>query len=134
MKIILTVLMISTVACQLVLSQTPRKEFDIELPTNELAIKPGETKQIDVNLVRSKGYHKAKATLGLSSSLPEGITITFEPKEGIIQSSRATIIIDSQVKQGAYLLLLKCTMNNKMKGTMLKLVVIENETDTSKLE
>lgn len=133
MKIILTALTILSVSCQLVLSQTSSKEFDITLSTNELAIKPGETKQVDVNLVRSKGYHKSKATLGLSSSLPEGITITFEPKEGVIQSSRATITVDGQVKQDTYLLLLKCTMNNKIKATMLKLVVIENEAAASKL-
>ena len=133
MKIILTALTIFSVSCQLVLSQTSSKEFDITLSTNELAIKPGETKQVDVNLVRSKGYHKSKATLGLSSSLPEGITITFEPKEGVIQSSRATITVDGQVKQDTYLLLLKCTMNNKIKATMLKLVVIENEAAASKL-
>jgi hypothetical protein len=104
----------------------PRTEFTVELSTTTLQATPGETKTVDVTLNRSKSYSKSNAKLGLSSGLPAGITIVFEPAEGIIESSVARITVGADVKAGTYTIIMNSVIQNKSKGKTLKLVVNDN--------
>jgi hypothetical protein len=100
-------------------------EFTISLSASEIEVKAGEGRDITVNLTRSRGYNKAKAKLGVSSTLPKGITIRYEPQEGLIHASIAKINVEAGTPAGTHMLVLNCTMNYKSKGTMLKLTVLE---------
>lgn len=102
---------------------TPRSEFVVELSTPSLDVKPGESKQVTITLNRSKSFSKSKANLSISSGLPQGVTVTFEPAEGVIESSVATITVAETTKAGNYTLILTGMMQNKSKGKMLKLTV-----------
>jgi hypothetical protein len=104
-------------------TERPRTEFTIDLSESSLTLKPGETKQVTVLLNRSKYYAKEKATLGFLSSLPKGITVTYEPKEGNFDSSVATIVAAPDATVGAYQLVLSGMLSTKKKGTILKLTV-----------
>jgi uncharacterized membrane protein len=108
----------------------PRTEYTVELSSSTLEIKPGETKDVTISLNRSKAYSKSKATLGISSSLPEGVTVTFEPAEGVVESSIAKISVAANTKAGDYRIILTSAMQNKNKGATLKLVVAEGTNDT----
>lgn len=103
----------------------PRTEFTVELSTTSLEIKAGETKELTLVLNRSKQYSKSKATLGLSSGLPEGVTVTFEPTEGVVESSVVKVTVAQQTKAGNYMIILNSTMQHRSKGATLKLVVTE---------
>jgi hypothetical protein len=107
----------------------PRTEFTIDLSATTLETKPGQTKEVEINLTRSKSYLKSNAILGLSSGLPAGITVSFEPAEGVITSSIAKISIAENVKPGNYMIIFKGTIQQKNKGATLKLVVSEGTTD-----
>lgn len=102
---------------------TPRTEYQVSLSENIVKIAPGESKQITVNLLRSKGYSKSEAKLGLSSSLPAGVTVTYEPAEGLMESSVATIAASKEAKAGEYQIILKSTLKNLIKGSIVKVVV-----------
>ena len=104
-------------------AERPRAEFTIDLSESAITIKPGETKQVTVAIARSKHYAKEKATLGFLSSLPQGITVTYEPKEGNLDSSVATIIAAPDAAAGAYQLVLSGMLSTKKRGTILKLTV-----------
>ena len=104
-------------------SELPRTEFTINLSESSLTLKPGETKQVTVSILRSKHFSKEKATMGLLSSLPQGITITYEPKEGNFENSVATIAAASDAALGISQLALSATLSTKKKGAILKLVV-----------
>ena len=104
-------------------TERPRTEFTIDLSEGSLSIKPGETKQVNVLLNRSKYYAKEKATLGFLSSLPQGITITYEPKEGNFDSSIATITAAAEASTGVHQIVLSALLSTKKKGTILKLTV-----------
>jgi hypothetical protein len=104
----------------------PRSEFTVELSSPSLEVKPGESKDVTITLNRSKSFAKSKVALGISSGLPEGVTVTFAPAEGVIGSSVATIAVAESAKAGSYTIILNSTMQNKSKGKMLKLVVNEN--------
>jgi hypothetical protein len=113
-------------------SKAPRSEFSLELSVNEIEIKPGETKEVNITLLRSKGYNKSNAKFGLSSTLPDDISVIYEPASGLIQSTVAKISVRENAKPGAYTLLLNCTLNNKSKATMLKLVVSDTASPVTK--
>jgi hypothetical protein len=103
----------------------PRTDFLVFLSENVLTIKPGETKQVTVSILRSKSYSRSEAKLGLSSSLPEGLTVAYAPAEGMFESSVATFTAAADSKGGEYQVILKTTLNHKVKGTIVK-VVVEN--------
>jgi hypothetical protein len=101
----------------------PRSEFTIELSAPSLEVKAGESKEVAITLNRSKAYAKSKAILGISSGLPQGVTVTFEPAEGVIESSVAKVTVAESVKAGTYTIIFNSIMQQKSKGKMLKLVV-----------
>lgn len=101
----------------------PRTEYSVSVSENKLLVKPGESKDLTISILRSKSFSKAEAKLGLSSGLPEGVTIAFEPAEGMFESSVATIKVAPATKEGEYSIILKSTLNNKVKGTVIKLTV-----------
>jgi hypothetical protein len=78
---------------------------------------------VTVSLIRSNAFSKSKAKLGLSSSLPAGISLSYEPSEGVIESSVAKITVSADAKAGTYLVLPNAIINNKSKGTTLKVIV-----------
>jgi hypothetical protein len=86
-------------------------------------IKPGESKQVTVSIARSKYYSKEKAILGLQSSLPQGVTVSYEPKEGNFESSIATVTVAQDAANGVHQLVLSAMLSTKKKGTILKVTI-----------
>lgn len=111
----------------------PKNEFTVELSSYSIDIKPGETKDVIVYLNRSKSYSRANATLNLSSGLPEGITITFEPSDHVAESSVAHVVVTQAAKTGTYPIVLNGTILNKNKGATLK-IAVSNGSDVSKVD
>ncbi|HEY5750599.1 MAG TPA: hypothetical protein VIU12_31270 [Chryseolinea sp.] len=109
----------------------PRSEFAIELSASSIEIKTGESRDVTVHLNRSKGYSKSKGVLGLSSGLPEGVTVSFEPATDVTTESIAKIAVAKTAKPGNYTLILNGTMERKTKGTTLMLTVREGEPTTA---
>lgn len=112
-------------------TELPRTEFTIELSESSLMVKPGESKQVTVSIARSKSFRKEKALLGLQSSLPKGVTVSYEPKEGNFESSIATISVATDANFGVHQLILSAELGRKKKGTILK-VTIGGEQITAK--
>lgn len=109
----------------------PRSEFAIELSSSSLEIKTGESRDVTVHLNRSKSYSKSKGVLGLSSGLPEGITVSFEPATDVTTEGVAKIAVAKTAKPGSYMLILNGTLEHKTKGATLTLTVREGEPSTA---
>lgn len=124
-KLLLVVFVISLAAVSGTAQEktAPRTEYTVSLSENIVKLAPGETKKLTVSILKSKSYARSKATLGLSSTLPDGITVTFEPAEGMFESSVASIAAASTVPVGEYQFILKTTVNHKIKGSIVKLIV-----------
>lgn len=103
----------------------PRTEFAIQLSKNALEVKPGTSAEFDVTIVRSKGYSKSSAKLGLSTTLPEGIFIDFEPASGLFETSLAIVRVSDAVKPGLYQIVVRGEINRIVKGAILKVNVLE---------
>jgi hypothetical protein len=104
-------------------TELPRTDFTIDLSQSSLMINPGESRQVTVSIARSKYYSREKAILGLQSSLPQGVTVSYEPKEGNFESSVATISVASDAPVGVHQLVLSAMLSTKKKGTILRVTV-----------
>lgn len=102
---------------------TPRTEYSVSVSEKAVTLAPGETKQITVSILRSKSFASSLAKLGLSSTLPAGITVSYEPSEGVKDSSIATISASKDAPAGEYQIILKSTVKNLTKGTIVKVTV-----------
>lgn len=125
-KLLLVAFVISLAASTTGMAQektVPRSEYTVSLSEHVVKLAPGETKKLTVSILKSKSYARSKATLGLSSTLPDGVTVTFEPAEGMFESSIASIAVASTVPVGEYQFILKTTVNHKIKGSIVKLIV-----------
>ncbi len=121
---IILILSIAVMSAAIAQDKTvPRTEYSVSLSEKVVNLKPGQTKQLTVFLLKSKSYSRSKAKLGLSSTLPEGITVAFEPAEGLFDSSEASISATPTAKVGEYQIIIKTTINNKIKGSIVKVVV-----------
>jgi hypothetical protein len=129
-KILLVILAVVTVNLTVAAQDktAPRTEYSVSLSESTIQVKAGESKNVTVSVLRSKSFSKAKATLGLSSALPEGIKVEYAPAEGMFETSTVTFSAAADAKAGEYQLILKTTLNNKIKGSIVKLVVSAPET------
>lgn len=126
MKTFVSILLLFLTISVMAQTELPAKEFTISLSENSLNLKPGENRQVQVSILRSKSFAKGSVKLGTSSVLPEGITLQFEPAEGKIDISQATINVATTVAPNTYQIIIRGDVYNKIKGTILK-VVVANE-------
>jgi hypothetical protein len=126
-----TISIIALVFVTFIASAQTRPEFSINLSESSIVLKPGESKQVSISIVRSKGFTKGDVSLSLSNALPVGITVTYEPAVGHFENSTATITASLTAATGAYQLVLNGTIQNKVKGTILK-VAVSNDGIASK--
>jgi hypothetical protein len=101
----------------------PKNDFALSFSKERLELSRGENSVVKILLVKSKSYQKSKAKMGVSSSLPAGVTITFNPDKGTFESTQATVAILGNAMPGQYLLILSATLQNKTKGSILKLLI-----------
>ena len=103
-------------------TQTPKKEFAIVLSQDNVEISGSESKEIEITILRSKAYLKSSAVMGLSSSVPKGIEVTFSPEKGNFEVTKV-IIKSSNAVPGQYSLIVNATLNGRTKGSIIKLNV-----------
>lgn len=103
--------------------EIPQNEFALSFSKEQLEVARGEKAELEILILKSKSYQKSKAKMGISSSLPAGVTITFSPDKGTFESTQANVSIQADATPGQYLLILNATLNNKTKGSILKLLI-----------
>ena len=103
--------------------EIPQNEFALSFSKEQLELSRGEKGELEIVILKSKSYQKSKAKMGVSSSLPKGVSITFSPDKGIFESTMANVSIAADAAPGQYMLILNATLNNKTKGSILKLLI-----------
>jgi hypothetical protein len=101
--------------------EIPQNEFALSFSKEQLEVPRGEKAELEILILKSKSYQKSKVKMGVSSSLPAGVTITFSPDKGTFESTQANVSIQADAAPGQYTLILNATLNNKTKGSILKL-------------
>jgi hypothetical protein len=124
-SIILTTLFLAGFYAASLAQEVPRTEFSVTLSEQSITLKPGEAKQVRVQLLKSRAFSRAKASFVLSSGLPAGVSVAFDPTEGKLDESTATISVGKEALAGTYSIALGATMLGKKKGSLIKVEVLE---------
>ena len=99
------------------------KEFSLSFSEERIEIVRGDTDQVEVTILKGKGYQKSSIAMGKSSSLPKGVALIFEPATGTFETTTATLSVQRDAIPGEYVLVLNATLNNKTKGSILTLLI-----------
>lgn len=103
--------------------KVPSKEFALSFSTNRLEVARGDSSQVEVTILKSKGFQKSNVAMGTSSSLPKGVKLTFAPTSGTFDVTKALIAIQEDALPGEYLVVLNATLSYKTKGSILNLLI-----------
>ena len=103
--------------------EIPQNEFTLSFSKDQLEMARGEKAELKILILKSRSYQKSKAKMGVSSSLPKGVTVTFDPDKGTFDASLANISVQADATPGEYMLILNATLSNKTKGSILKLLI-----------
>lgn len=94
---------------------------------DSVTVEQGQGKKIRVLVVRAKALADKKVRMGISSSLPEGVSINFEPQPSDINLDEAIIQVSPSAKSGSYFVVLSATVQYQTKGRVLKLIIKKAE-------
>lgn len=121
LALIFTVALLSSLAT--IAQDIPKKEFTISVSDTNITLQPGETKKYSVTLNRSKSYTKTEIDLLIDSSLPEGVTVSFE--NGLDPKINRVMVVSvaDNTKPDSKALILKGKSLRASKGVMLNLSV-----------
>jgi len=108
-------------------TQQPKKEYTIALAQGDLTIYPGETKEIEVFVNRSKSFRKTKISLETGNRLPEGIEVSFKAPEVLTDPYVMTISTSNTVAEKNMMLIVNAKSARVKKGTMLKLNIASSK-------
>lgn len=103
--------------------EVPRNDYNLSVSETNLALKPGESRNVTVTLLRSKSYAKGTIKMSTSSTLPKGVTVQFSPAEGNFESTVATIAVASEVPSSTFYVIVSSEIYGKVKGKTLKVTV-----------
>lgn len=103
--------------------EIPQNEFALSFSKELLELPRGEKAELEILILKSKSYQKSKVKMGVSSGLPTGVTITFNPDKGTFDSTLANVSIQADATPGQYMPILNATLNNKTKGSIVKLLI-----------
>jgi hypothetical protein len=103
----------------------PQKEFRV-FTDDSINVEKDSQKKIDVLVLRSKRF-KRKVRMDVTSSLPQGVDISFDPRQGNFDSCVATINVSATAKPGTYLVIISGTIKSKSIGRVLKLTVADED-------
>lgn len=122
-----TTILFIVVAVPLILngqnSNPPRNDFNLSFSRDMLELGRGDSGQVDIVIQKSKSYQRRNVKMGVSSTLPNGVAITFDPEDGKFNQTRANISIQSDAPRGEYLLILNATIGHKTKGSIVRLLI-----------
>ena len=117
----LNMVIVSAAKCQNI--AIPKKEFRV-FTDDSISVEKDSQKKIDVLVLRSKQF-KRRVRMDITSSLPPGVDISFDPSLGNFDSCVATINVGTSAKPGTYLIIISGTIKNKSIGRVLKLTVAD---------
>ncbi|WP_133259587.1 hypothetical protein [Pseudochryseolinea flava] len=106
-------------------AQSSKNEFVFQAKSSRAELNRGGSSNLDLSIARSKKYEHSEMKLTVGSGLPAGVVVSFNPTMGDVNSATAAIVVSEGATPGTYNLVLNCTINNRTKGIIVKLIVLE---------
>lgn len=133
MKKLFTLLSIITLVYASATAQvTPKKNFTLAISETNITVLPGETKQFDVTILRSKSFSKTDISLVMDSTLPNGVEITFIDGTNPMVNQIMQIAVAKDATPVKKMLILKGKSNRFSKAVMLNVTISDGVYSASK--
>lgn len=115
-------------AVQLAAQPTPIKSgFTVTLPENQISIKAGESKTVDLNINRSTKFQDAQIDLMFSSALPAGVEISFERTTDFTKSDKMLIKVADNAAAMRETLIVNGKSSTMTRGAMFTIEISNNK-------
>lgn len=102
----------------------PQTEFTIST-TDSLVIEKGSFEKIPVWVLRSKAFAGRNVKMGVSSTLPDGVVVNFQPQSSYFDLCETMISVNPNTQAGQYHIIVSGSTQSKTKGKIIKLIVVE---------
>ncbi|HEY0652653.1 MAG TPA: hypothetical protein VGD65_05975 [Chryseosolibacter sp.] len=101
----------------------PKEEYRVMASTNSITLAKGQQDSVKISIIRSKSFKSGKASLSTNPPSDSGVTMSMKqyperPDEFIVFFSASP-----DAKAGEYSFVPTCSLRNKNKGIVLKLVI-----------
>lgn len=102
----------------------PRDEFAVGLPNIPIKIQRGDSTNLTLFILKSKGFIKAKTALKMNSHLPKGVFIKISPDTGVFDKATVSISITDEAEVGLVSLIIAAEMRHIKKGTITSFEIL----------
>jgi len=125
-KLLIPLIMIAMVIGVQAQSNVPKSGFVIMSSEKNIKLIPGQKKNVDVEVIRSKSYSKTKIELLLGTRLPEGVAVNIVKPAEFNDPYVLEISTELDAIPGEYNLVINGKSARGTKGTMIKLEIGSN--------
>ena len=119
--ILLSIMALSITISSTFAQMAPKKEFTVSMSQNDITLTQGESKTIDVAINRSKAYKVTDIDLSIGSTMPEGLSVTFENGNDPLNQRKMILTATENLELSSKSLVLKAKSSRVSKGLIFKL-------------
>jgi hypothetical protein len=90
---------------------------------NILSLERGQKDSVEISILRSRSFRTGKATISVSSPAVAGIVATIIPIANKPDNYFMLLTAGNEAQPGGYNVIPNCTLRNKTKGIVVKLII-----------
>ena len=104
-------------------SLLPKEEYRVTASTTILTLARGQQDSVKISIERSKSFKTGKATLSFNAPREAGLIISTKQRPDHSDDFIVYLSAPADAKVGAYNFAPTCSLRNKNKGIVLKLII-----------
>jgi hypothetical protein len=118
---VLSLVMVTTVSAQS--QQPPKEEYLLITSSSSLVVTRGQPDSLRLTVLRSKSFKTGKSTIAFNAPKDAALDVTV--KQHVTNPDEYTVFLKTteNSKPGEYNFVPTCTLRNKNKGIVLKLII-----------
>jgi len=103
--------------------QLPREQYVLIASANTLTIAKGQQDSVKLTVVRSKSFKTGKSSLTVNPPSEAAMDVKIKQLPGEPDQYMVYLITTAETKQGEYNFVPTCSLRNKNKGIVMKLII-----------
>jgi hypothetical protein len=101
----------------------PKQEYQLSASTTTISLKRGQQDSVKLSVLRSKSFKTGKASIALNPPTAAGLNLSIKQLPDQPDDYVVYLFASAEAKPGEYNFVPTCTLRNKNKGIVLKLII-----------
>jgi hypothetical protein len=101
----------------------PRDEYKLIVSKTAMVLLKGQQDSVKISILRSRSFKTGKASMTLAPLTQPGLTMSMKQLPGAPDEYMVYVSASADANTGEYNFIPTCTLRNKTKGTVLKLII-----------